>query len=232
MHAGTDGAGAPLPAVIAIDGPTASGKGTIAQRLADRLGWHYLDSGALYRLAALRALRAGCGLDASAGVVLADLAGAMRPVFEGGRIRMDGEDVTDAIRAEAVGDAASRIAGLPAVRSALIDLQRRARRAPGLVADGRDMGTVIFPDAVLKVFLTASAESRAQRRHKQLIEKGFSANLSDLLRDLQARDARDSSRAEAPLKPAEGALVLDSTHLSVDQTTQMVFEAYVRLRQR
>jgi cytidylate kinase len=232
MHAGTDGAGAPLPAVIAIDGPTASGKGTIAQRLADRLGWHYLDSGALYRLAALRALRAGCGLDASAGVVLADLAGAMRPVFEGGRIRMDGEDVTDAIRAEAVGDAASRIAGLPAVRSALIDLQRRARRAPGLVADGRDMGTVIFPDAVLKVFLTASAESRAQRRHKQLIEKGFSANLSDLLRDLQARDARDSSRAEAPLKPAEGALVLDSTHLSVDQTTQMVFEAYGRLRQR
>jgi cytidylate kinase len=156
----------------------------------------------------------------------------MRPVFEGGRIRMDGEDVTDAIRAEAVGDAASRIAGLPAVRSALIDLQRRARRAPGLVADGRDMGTVIFPDAVLKVFLTASAESRAQRRHKQLIEKGFSANLSDLLRDLQARDARDSSRAEAPLKPAEGALVLDSTHLSVDQTTQMVFEAYGRLRQR
>jgi len=232
MHAGTDGAGAPLPAVIAIDGPTASGKGTIAQRLADRLGWHYLDSGALYRLAALRALRAGCGLDASAGVVLADLAGAMRPVFEGGRIRMDGEDVTDAIRAEAVGDAASRIAGLPAVRSALIDLQRRARRAPGLVADGRDMGTVIFPDAVLKVFLTASAESRAQRRHKQLIEKGFSANLSDLLRDLQARDARDSSRAEAPLKPAEGALVLDSTHLSVDQTTQMVFEAYGRLRPR
>ena len=232
MHAGTDGAGAPLPAVIAIDGPTASGKGTIAQRLADRLGWHYLDSGALYRLVALRALRAGCGLDASAGVVLADLAGAMRPVFEGGRIRMDGEDVTDAIRAEAVGDAASRIAGLPAVRSALIDLQRRARRAPGLVADGRDMGTVIFPDAVLKVFLTASAESRAQRRHKQLIEKGFSANLSDLLRDLQARDARDSSRAEAPLKPAEGALVLDSTHLSVDQTTQMVFEAYGRLRQR
>ncbi len=231
MHAGTAGAGAPLPAVIAIDGPTASGKGTIAQRVAERLGWHYLDSGALYRLAALRALRAGLPLDVPDAAVLAALAGGMAPVFEGGRIRMDGDDVTDAIRAEVVGDAASRIAGLPAVRAALVDLQRRARRAPGLVADGRDMGTVIFPDAALKVFLTASAESRAERRYKQLIEKGFSANIADLLRDLRARDARDSSRAEAPLKPAEGALVLDSTHLSVDETTQVVLDAYGRLRQ-
>ncbi|HPA88522.1 MAG TPA: (d)CMP kinase [Quisquiliibacterium sp.] len=217
--------------MIAIDGPTASGKGTIAQRVAERLGWHYLDSGALYRLAALRALRAGLPLDVPDAAVLAALAGGMAPVFEGGRIRMDGDDVTDAIRAEAVGDAASRIAGLPAVRAALVDLQRRARRAPGLVADGRDMGTVIFPDAALKVFLTASAESRAERRYKQLIEKGFSANIADLLRDLRARDARDSSRAEAPLKPAEGALVLDSTHLSVDETTQVVLDAYGRLRQ-
>ena len=224
MHAGTDGAGAPLPAVIAIDGPTASGKGTIAQRLADRLGWHYLDSGALYRLAALRALRAGCGLDASAGVVLADLAGAMRPVFEGGRIRMDGEDVTDAIRAEAVGDAASRIAGLPAVRSALIDLQRRARRAPGLVADGRDMGTVIFPDAVLKVFLTASAAERARRRHKQLSEKGIRAILPALLREIEERDLRDRTRSVAPLIPAHDAHTIDSTTSSIDDVVATVLD--------
>ena len=231
MHAGTDGAGAPLPAVIAIDGPTASGKGTIAQRLADRLGWHYLDSGALYRLAALRALRAGCGLDASAGVVLADLAGAMRPVFEGGRIRMDGEDVTDAIRAEAVGDAASRIAGLPAVRSALIDLQRRARRAPGLVADGRDMGTAVFPDAPLKVFLTASALTRAQRRHKQLISKGSSTNIAGLLADLEARDERDKTRSASPLKPAQDAKLLDNSALSIEASADQVLAWWQAQRQ-
>ena len=221
---------APAP-VIAIDGPTASGKGTIALRVADRLGWHYLDSGSLYRLAALRALRAGAALDAAGAPALAALAAGLELRFDGGRILLQGEDVTDAIRAESVGEAASRIAVFPAVRAALVALQRRARRAPGLVADGRDMGTVIFPDAVLKVFLTASAESRAERRHKQLIEKGISANLLDLLRDLRARDERDSSRAQAPLKPAEDALVLDSTSLSVEQTTQAVIEAYERLRQ-
>ena len=226
MDAGTAGAGAPLPAVIAIDGPTASGKGTIAQRVADALGWHYLDSGSLYRIAALQALRRTVALDD--GVALAALARGLAPRFEGGRILLDGEDVGDTIREEAVGDAASRIAVQPLLRAALVELQRAARRPPGLVADGRDMGTVIFPDARLKVFLTASAEARAARRHKQLIEKGFSANIDDLLRDLKARDARDTQRAQAPLKPAEGALVLDSTDLSIDDTVRAVLEAYRR----
>jgi cytidylate kinase len=155
-------------------------------------------------------------------------AASLAPLFTDGRILLEGEDITDAIRAEAVGEAASRIAVLPELRTALVALQRAARRAPGLVADGRDMGTVIFPDAVLKVFLTASAESRAARRHKQLIEKGFSANVAGLLRDLQARDARDTQRASAPLVAAEGALVLDSTGLTVEQTVQAVIEAYRR----
>lgn len=222
--------GAPRPgaavAVIAIDGPTASGKGTIAQTVAAALGWHYLDSGALYRIAALAALRAG--LDLSDGGALAALAASLAPRFEGGRVRLGDDDVTDAIRAEAVGEAASRIAVHPPLRAALAGLQRSAARRPGLVADGRDMGTVIFPDAVLKVFLTASALARAQRRHKQLIEKGFSANLADLLRDLEARDARDTQRADAPLKPAEGALVLDSTRLTIEETVAAVLEAYRR----
>lgn len=212
--------------VIAIDGPTASGKGTVAQRVAQALGWHYLDSGALYRIAALGALRAMVALDD--GDALAALARALEPRFDADRILLDGEDVTDLIRAEAVGDAASRIAAQPRLRSALVDLQRAARRSPGLVADGRDMGTVIFPDARLKVFLTASASSRAERRYKQLIEKGFSAKLDDLLRDLEARDARDMQRASAPLKPAEGALVVDSTELSIEQTVRAVIDAYRR----
>jgi cytidylate kinase len=214
------------PPVIAIDGPTASGKGTIAQRVADALGWHYLDSGALYRIAALRALRAGTPLDDAQ--ALAALARALAPHFAQGRILVDGQDVADAIRAEAVGSAASRIAVHPALRAALVDLQRSFRRPPGLVADGRDMGTAIFPDAALKVFLTASAESRAIRRHKQLIEKGFSANLADLLLDLRERDARDMQRASAPLKPAQGALLLDSTDLTIEQTVAAVLEAYRR----
>jgi len=212
--------------VITVDGPTASGKGTVAQRVAHALGWHYLDSGALYRIAALQALRRAVPLDD--GGALAGLAASLAPLFRDGRILLEGEDITDAIRAEAVGEAASRIAVLPELRTALVALQRAARRAPGLVADGRDMGTVIFPDAVLKVFLTASAESRAARRHKQLIEKGFSANVAGLLRDLQARDARDTQRASAPLVAAEGALVLDSTGLTVEQTVQAVIEAYRR----
>ena len=212
--------------VIAIDGPTASGKGTVAQLVAQALGWHYLDSGALYRIVALCALRASVALDD--GRALAALASRLAPRFEAGRIEVDGEDVTDLIRAEAVGEAASRVAVQPLLRAALADLQRGFARAPGLVADGRDMGTVIFPDARLKVFLTASAESRADRRHKQLIEKGISAKLFDLLRDLQDRDARDTNRASAPLKPAEGALVLDSTGLAIDQTVAAVLEAYRR----
>ncbi|MFO1199459.1 MAG: (d)CMP kinase [Burkholderiaceae bacterium] len=221
-----DGSGVQTVPVIAIDGPTASGKGTIAQRVAEALGWHYLDSGALYRIAALAALRAGRDLDDGAG--LAALAAGLAPRFEGGRIALGDDDVTDAIRAEAVGEAASRIAVHPPLRAALVGLQRAAARAPGLVADGRDMGTVIFPGAVLKVYLTASARARATRRHKQLIEKGFSANLADLLRDLEARDARDTQRADAPLRPAEGALVLDSTPLTIDETVAAVLDAYRR----
>jgi cytidylate kinase len=213
--------GVPL---IAIDGPTASGKGTVAQRVAQVLGWAYLDSGALYRLCALAALRAGVDLDDEAG--LAALAAALPARFVDGRVELDGRDVTEAIRVEAVGNAASRIAVLPALRASLLGLQRSFWRPPGLVADGRDMGTVVFPDATLKVFLTATAESRAERRYKQLIEKGFSANLADLLRDLQQRDERDANRAVAPLRPAEGAVVIDSTHLDIDQTVAQVLKAY------
>ncbi len=206
--------------VIAIDGPTASGKGTVAQRVADALGWHYLDSGALYRLTALAARRAGVALDDEA--ALAGLAANLPVEFSGGRMLLAGNEVTDAIRAEAVGEAASRIAVLGALRAALLDRQRDFRRAPGLVADGRDMASVVFPDASLKVFLAASAEARAERRYKQLIEKGFSANLKDLLSDLRARDARDAGRTHAPLVAAEGAVVLDSTPLTVAQTVQAV----------
>lgn len=213
-----------LPPVIAIDGPTASGKGTIAQRVAQALGWHYLDSGALYRLLALAAMRTQTPTHDEPALV--SLAGRLVPIFDGARIRLDGDDVTDAIRAEPVGEAASRVAVLPAVRAALVALQHAARREPGLVADGRDMGTVIFPQAALKVFLTASAESRAQRRTKQLIEKGFSANFADLLRDLKARDARDAQRTTAPLKPAPDAWVLDSTTLSIDETVDAVLRQW------
>ena len=222
----TESRDGPAPPVIAIDGPTASGKGTIAQRVAQALGWHYLDSGALYRIAALRALSDGTPLDDAR--ALAALARSLAPRFSGARILVDGDDVADAIRAEAVGAAASRIAVHPELRAALVDLQRGFRRAPGLVADGRDMGTTIFPEAALKVFLTASAESRAQRRYKQLIEKGFSAILDDLLLDLRERDARDMQRASAPLRPAQGALMLDSTDLTIDQTVDAVLEAYRR----
>jgi cytidylate kinase len=216
----------PEAPVIAVDGPTASGKGTIAERVAAALGWRYLDSGALYRIVALGALRAG--IDTADGPALAALAQVLEPRFEGRRILVGGEDVTEAIRAEEVGVAASRLATQPLLRAALLQLQRRARIAPGLVADGRDMGTVVFPDAILKVYLTASVESRAERRHKQLMDKGFSAKIADLSRDLEERDARDMQRAEAPLKPAEGALVLDSTHLSIDETVDAVLGAYRR----
>lgn len=225
MSTGMQDSSARVP-VIAIDGPTASGKGTVAQRVASALGWHYLDSGALYRIAALRALRDRVALDDAP--ALAELARGLAPVFAADRILLDGDDVTDAIRAEAVGEAASRIAALPALRAALVDLQHRARRAPGLVADGRDMGTVIFPDAGLKIFLTATARSRAERRYKQLIEKGFPANIDSLFRDLEARDARDAQRAEAPLVTAEGALVIDSTGLSVEATVEAVLDAHRR----
>lgn len=216
--------------MIAIDGPTASGKGTVAERVASSLGWGYLDSGALYRLCALQAQRGGADLDDAEQV--AAIARALPVRFAAGRIELAGLDVTEVLRDESVGNAASRVAVLPAVREALLALQRGFRRPPGLVADGRDMGTVVFPDAELKVFLTASAGSRAERRHKQLIEKGFSAKLPDLLRDLEQRDARDANRAVAPLRPAEDAIVIDSTHLDVDATVERVLKAHHARRRR
>ncbi len=214
----------PIP-VIAIDGPTASGKGTVAQRVADILGWHYLDSGALYRLAALAALREPVPLDDEP--ALARLAASLPITFVGSRIFLAGQEVTDEIRAEVVGETASRIAVLGDLRAALLNRQRDFRQMPGLVADGRDMASVVFPDAALKVFLTASAEARAERRYKQLIEKGFSANLESLLRDLRARDARDAGRSHAPLVAAEGAAIIDSTSLSVQQTVQAVLDRWL-----
>lgn len=211
----------PIP-VLAIDGPSASGKGTVAERVARVLGFHFLDSGALYRLTALAAMKAGVALDDEAGV--ADRAAALPARFRDGRIWLADEDVTDAIRAEAVGEGASRVAALPAVRAALLERQRAYRQAPGLVADGRDMGTVVFPDAATKVFLTASAEARAERRYKQLIEKGNSASLPALVADMQARDARDTARAVAPLKPAPDALLLDTTHMGIEAAVQAVLD--------
>ncbi len=208
--------------VIAIDGPTASGKGTVAGMVAEKLGFHYLDSGALYRLAAYSCLESGVDLeDAEA---CASIARKMRPVFQGGRIYLAQSDVTDSIRAEQVGLAASKVAAYPSVRAELLDLQRRARTSPGLVADGRDMASVVFPDALLKVFLTASAQARAERRYKQLIAKGFSANLSDLARDLEERDRRDRERAAAPCVPAGDAHILDSSELTIDETVGAVLE--------
>jgi 3-phosphoshikimate 1-carboxyvinyltransferase len=214
--------------VITIDGPTASGKGTLAAAVAARLGYHLLDSGSLYRVAALAAQRSGCLIDDAApdAAVVAALAAALPLRFEPGRIVLDGEDVTETLRDEAVGLAASRVSALPEVRHALHGLQLSFRRPPGLVADGRDMGTVVFPDATLKIYLTASAAQRAERRHKQLISKGISANIADLRADLQARDARDSSRSVAPLKPAEDALLLDNSALSVEQSIEWVLEAW------
>jgi len=209
-----------LAPVIAIDGPTASGKGTVAQRVAAALGWHYLDSGALYRLVALRALETG--VEADDAPALADLARRLRPSFDGDLIGLDGRDVSREIRREDVGALASRIAVHAALRAALLDLQRGFRRPPGLVADGRDMGTVVFPDAGLKVFLTASVEARAERRHKQLSEKGFPSNIAILLQDLRARDERDSSRMAAPLRPAEDARRLDSSDLSIEQVVSQI----------
>ena len=215
--------GSPLHVpVITIDGPTASGKGTVAQRVARILGFHLLDSGALYRLVALSALRSGTALDDEA--MLAKLAAALPCRFSGTTVFLDGKDVSDAIRTEEVGNAASRVAALPMVRQALVERQLRFCQPPGLVADGRDMGTVIFPDADLKVYLTASVEARAERRYKQLIDKGFSANIEDLRKDLNERDARDVQRAAAPLKPAEGAYVLDTSDLTVDVGVKRVLE--------
>jgi len=210
--------------VITIDGPTASGKGTVAHKVADHLGFHLLDSGALYRLTALSAIRRGT--DMRNEHALAKVAEHLPVRFNGGHIYLGTEEVSNAIRVEEVGNTASKIAALPAVRQALYGLQLSFRETPGLVADGRDMGTVIFPGAKLKVFLTASVEARAQRRYKQLIDKGFSANMDDLLADLQSRDARDTQRAVAPLVPAEGAHLLDTSHMTVDEAVAQVLNWY------
>ena len=212
--------------VIAIDGPSASGKGTVAARVAAALGFAYLDSGALYRLTALAAQRAGIAWDDELGV--AAIAAGLDVVFTESDIRLDGVAVGDAIRSEAISAGASKVAALPAVREALLFRQRAFNTLPGLVGDGRDMGSVVFPRAILKVYLTASAEARAERRFKQLIEKGFSANLPDLLADLQQRDARDSQRSVAPLRQESDAMLLDTTALTIDQAVQQVLGWYAK----
>jgi 3-phosphoshikimate 1-carboxyvinyltransferase len=208
--------------VICIDGPTASGKGTLASRVAERLGYHYLDSGALYRVTAFAALQAGLALEPHNETLIATLAQTLPVRFEGEQVLLNNVDVTDAIRSEEGGMNASKVSTFPAVRTALVALQHSFARLPGLLADGRDMGTVIFPEAPLKVFLTASAEQRAERRYKQLISKGFSAKLDSLRADLQARDARDTARSVAPLKPAQDALQLDNSDLSIEQSIAQV----------
>ncbi|MFZ3124259.1 MAG: bifunctional 3-phosphoshikimate 1-carboxyvinyltransferase/cytidylate kinase [Acidovorax sp.] len=216
--------------VICIDGPTASGKGTVAAAVAQRLGYRFLDSGAIYRITALAALRAGLAIDAGHEARIATLAQTLPVRFEGGRVLLGGDDVTDTIRTEEAGMNASRVSALPTVRKALVNLQHSFRRLPGLVADGRDMGTVIFPDAPLKVYLTASAACRADRRYKQLISKGFSASIDDLRADLEARDAKDSSRSVAPLKPAQDALVLDNSTLTIDEVVEQVLAWWQELQ--
>jgi cytidylate kinase len=203
------------PPVIAIDGPSASGKGTVASQVAQALGFHYLESGALYRLVAL-----------AGGEDPAETAGRLPARFQGSRIFLSEQDVTENIRDETIGVRASEVAKIPAVRTALLERQRAFRQSPGLVADGRDMGTVVFPDAVLKVYLTASVPVRAERRYKQLIDKGNSANLAALSRDLEERDRRDAERAVAPLRPAPDAVSLDSSDLTVGQVVERVLQLY------
>ena len=218
--------------VITIDGPTASGKGTLAAAAALRLGYHLLDSGSLYRVAALAALRAGLLADASEPdeAAVAAQAAALPLRFDAGQVWLNNEDVTDRLRDEAVGLAASRVSALPAVRRALHALQLSFRRAPGLVADGRDMGTVVFPDAALKIYLTASAGQRAERRYKQLISKGISANIDSLRADLEARDLRDTTRPVAPLRPAQDALLLDNSAVTIEQSVAWVLDAWAKRR--
>ncbi|UUZ64402.1 bifunctional 3-phosphoshikimate 1-carboxyvinyltransferase/cytidylate kinase [Polaromonas sp. P1-6] len=208
--------------VICIDGPTASGKGSLAALTAQRLGYHFLDSGALYRVSAFAATRAGVSLDDGAGV--ARIARALPVRFQGDRVFLEAEDVSEAIRSEAAGMAASKVSAHPQVREALLDLQHGFRQLPGLVADGRDMGTIVFPDAPLKIYLTASALHRAERRHKQLISKGNSTTIAEIEQDLEARDARDMSRQTAPLKPADDARLLDNSDLSIEKSVDQVID--------
>ena len=219
--------------VITIDGPTASGKGAVAQAVACRLGLHYLDSGALYRLVALQAMHHGYTFDTvltgTQEAQLAVWARHLPVVFEGDLILLDGVNVSAEIRAEAVGNMASKIAVIGLLREGLLERQRDFAQPPGLVADGRDMGSIVFPNAPVKVFLTASSQIRAERRYKQLIDKGFSANITSLVADLNERDARDSARKHAPLKAAHGAYVLDSSELTLDETVEKLLQHYAKV---
>jgi len=216
----------PVP-VITIDGPTASGKGTVAHRVASTLGWGVLDSGALYRLTALAVLQKG--IDPEDAHTVAQVARDLQVQFHSDGILLDGQEASSLIRQEQVGNLASRLAPNPELRAALLGRQRAFRQAPGLVADGRDMGTIVFQDANLKIFLVADVQARAQRRCKQLIEKGISANLEDLLADMRERDARDIDRAVAPLIPAQDAHVVDSSNLTIEQTVQSILDLWSRV---
>ena len=209
--------------VLTIDGPSGSGKGTLAAWMAAELGWHLLDSGALYRIVAAVAVRSGQDVDAEQ--TMCALAESLNIAFPDGKVMVDGLDLTDEIRTEDIGVMASRVAALPAVRSAILELQRSFVQTPGLVADGRDMGTVVFPDAGLKIFLDASAEARAQRRYNQLKNKGLSVSLRGLLEQIEERDARDRQRATAPLKPATDAMLIDSTQMTIQEVCNTVMQA-------
>ncbi|MBL8510303.1 MAG: (d)CMP kinase [Betaproteobacteria bacterium] len=213
-----------LPPVITIDGPTASGKGTVAYRVAKRLGYHYLDSGALYRLTALRALQQGVDLQDEEGV--AHLAKTLDVVFADEHVFLEGCDVSDDLRSEKVGQCASQVAAYPKVRQALFQRQRDFRQPPGLVCDGRDMGSVIFPDAKLKIFLTASVDARAERRVKQLIQKGIPATLANVVRELAIRDERDANRPVAPLVCLDDSFSIDTTHITADEAVEKILHWY------
>jgi cytidylate kinase len=218
------------PPVIAIDGPSASGKGTIAAAVAQRLGFHYLDSGALYRIVGLVGGERGANLDNNAEI--SDISLNLKIKFNGDRVLVDNREVSELIRSEAAGAAASRVAALPGVRSALMILQRSFRQPPGLVADGRDMGSVVFPDAQLKIYLTATPEERALRRHKQLIEKGSNASMAALLQDIRDRDFRDSNRAVAPLLKCTDAIEIDTTGSPVAAVVAQVLHLYQKTQQK
>jgi cytidylate kinase len=212
------------PPVVAIDGPSASGKGTVAQGVARALGFHYLNSGALYRTVAMAALEVGADLDDESR--LSEITLNLRAEFRGDQVTLGGRDVTEVIVTEAVSDAASRIAALPGIRKTLLTRQRAFRQPPGLVADGRDMGSVVFPDAVLKIFLTASLEARAERRYKQLMEKGMDATMAALLQDIRERDQRDTMRATAPLQKSADAVLIDTTNISAADAIAQVLALY------